>query len=366
MSQAIRFHRTGGPEVLQLEDVDVPQPGEGEVRIRHTFAGLNFIDVYHRTGLYPLSLPSGLGEEAVGRVVALGPGVTSLKVGARVGYTGLLGAWCEERVVPAAKVVTLPEAVDDAIAAACLLKGMTAEYLVRRIRPLKSGDTILFHAAAGGVGQLACQWAKAFGARVIGAVSTPEKVAVAKASGCAEVVVTGKRNFVTDVLALTQGKGVDVAYDSVGVSTFEGSLACLKPRGLLVSFGQSSGKPPPLEIGKLGGPRSLFVTRPSLGAYTATRAELEIASSGLFEALAKGFVKVAPPKRVPWEKAAEAMRALESRRTTGSTVLVIDEALAATRPAMTPSAKPSKVRSKPVAAKTQKPSTKKTAAKKKR
>ena len=330
MPSAIRLHRTGGPEVLTLENVEVPTPGPGQLAVRHTYAGLNFIDVYHRTGLYPLTLPLTLGDEAAGRVTAVGAGVRGFAVGDRIAYARATGAWCTERVLSADLAVHLPDAVSDQLAAAVLLKGMTAEYLVRRTVALRPGHVVLFHAAAGGTGLLACQWARALGARVIGAVSTPEKAALAKAHGCDAVVITQKRNFVTDVKALTDGKGVDVVYDSVGQATFEGSLACLKPRGMLVSFGQSSGRPPPLELGRLGGDRSLYVTRPSLGAYVSTRQELETCSAALFEVLEKGFVKPPPLRTVPLAQAAAAMAALEARRTTGSTVLEIDAALAAT------------------------------------
>lgn len=352
MTQAIRIHRTGGPEVLALEEVDLPAPGPGEVRLSQTYAGLNFIDVYHRTGLYPLSMPAVLGQEAVGRVAQLGPGVQKLQVGDRVGYATLEGAYAFERNAPAQRLVPLPDFIDDATAAAVLLKGMTAEYLVRRCRPLRKGEVVLFHAAAGGVGQLACQWARLLGAKVIGAVSTPDKVAVARAHGCDEVLVTGKRNFVADVRALTQGRGVDAVFDSVGQATFEGSLACLRPRGTLVLFGQASGKVPPFDLGKLGGERSLYVTRPSLGAYVATGAELLESSGALFELIEKGQLRVQPPRRVPLAEAAQAHRLLESRRTTGSTVLVIDEAAGAPAAGPTPKkaaakAKPAKAKAKP-------------------
>ncbi len=330
MSNAIRIHRTGGPDVLVLEPVEVAAPGPAEVRLRHTYVGVNFIDTYNRTGLYPQPLPMVLGSEGAGRVLALGAAVTGLKVGDRVAYASLPGAWCEERNVAADRLVKLPDGVSDETAAAVLLKGMTAEYLVRRTYPVRKGDTVLFHAAAGGVGSLACQWARALGGRVIGAVSTPEKAAIAKANGCEAVVVTKQRSFVTEVKAFTQGVGVNVVYDSVGAETFDGSLACLKPRGMLVCFGQSSGKAPQLEVGRLGGERSLYVTRPSLHAYTHTRAELEQCAAALFEGLEKGWLKVAAPKRFALKDAAKAQALLESRRTTGSLVLVVDEALGAT------------------------------------
>lgn len=344
MSNAIRFHRTGGPEVLVLEPVDVPPPAAGEVRLRHTYVGVNFIDVYNRTGLYPVQLPMVLGSEGAGRVQALGAGVTNLEVGDRVAYASLPGAWCEERNVPAERLVKLPPFVSDAVAAAVMLKGMTAEYLVRRTYPVRKGDTVLFHAAAGGVGSIATQWARALGGRVIGAVSTPEKAALAKANGCEAVVVTKQRNFVTEVKAFTQGAGVNVVYDSVGAETFDGSLACLKSRGMLVVFGQSSGKVPQLDVGRLGGERSLYVTRPTLHAYTHTRAELELSSSALFEGLEKGWLKIPPPKQFALKDAAAAQRLLESRRSTGSMVLVVDAELGAT-------AGPAQVKPKPQKAK---------------
>lgn len=326
---AIRFHKTGGPEVLVLEPIDVPPPAAGEVRIRQTYAGVNFIDVYQRTGLYPQTLPMVLGSEGAGRVVALGPGVTGFEVGERVAYSSIPGAWCEERNIPAQRLLKLPDGVSDALAAAVMLKGMTAEYLVRRTYAVKKGDTVLFHAAAGGVGSIATQWARALGGRVIGAVSTPEKAAIAKANGCEHVVVTKQRNFVTEVKAFTQNAGVNVVYDSVGAETFDGSLACLKARGMLVCFGQSSGKVPQLDVGRLGGERSLYVTRPTLHAYTHTRAELETCAAALFEGLAKGWLKVPPPKTFALKDAAAAQRLLESRRSTGSIVLEIDAELGA-------------------------------------
>jgi NADPH2:quinone reductase len=353
MPNAIRIHRTGGPEVLVYEPVEVPPPAAGEARIRHTYVGVNFIDVYNRTGLYPQPMPMVLGSEGAGRVLSLGAGVTGLKVGDRVAYASIPGAWVEERNVAADRLVKLPDSVSDETAAAVMLKGMTAEYLVRRTYVVKKGDTVLFHAAAGGVGTLACQWARALGGRVIGTVSTPEKVAVAKANGCEAVVVTKQRNFVTEVKAFTQGAGVNVVYDSVGADTFDGSLACLKRRGMLVCFGQSSGKAPTLEVGRLGGDRSLYVTRPSLHAYVHTRQELETCAAALFEGLEKGWLKLPPPKRFALKDAASAQRMLESRKSTGSMVLVVDEELGATpgpsdaKPAAP--AKKAKAKTKPAA-----------------
>lgn len=348
MAQVVRIHQTGGPEVLTLDDVELLPPAAGEVRLKQTYAGLNFIDVYFRTGLYPAAqLPLVLGQEAAARVVALGPGVTGLKVGQRVAYAGLQGAYATERNALAERLVPLPDTLDDATAASVMLKGMTAEYLLRRCYPVKKGETILFHAAAGGVGLLACQWARALGARVIGTVSTPEKAALARQAGCEEVIVSTKRNFVTDVRAFTGGKGVDAAYDSVGVATFESSLACLKPRGTLVLFGQSSGKVPPYDLGKLGGERSLYVTRPALNAYTATRAELLACANALFEVLGKGIVKVRPPNQFPLQDVANAHRQLEARKTVGSTVLVIDAAAGAAAAPASGSAKKKVAKAKP-------------------
>jgi len=321
MSHAIRVHAVGGPEALQWESVDVPAPGAGEVQLEHRAIGLNFIDVYHRTGLYPLPLPFIPGQEAAGVVTALGPGVTTLKVGQRVAYAGLPGAYSQHRNAPADRLIALPDGIDDVTAAAVMLKGMTAEFLLRRCRPVGPCDTLVFHAAAGGVGQLACPWAKHLGARVIGVVGSASKVALAKAAGCDDVIALDTEDLVARVKSLTGGRGAQVVYDSVGKDTLLQSLDCLAPRGTLVSFGQSSGKPPPLELTQLGGLRSLFVTRPSLFAYIASRAELEASAAALFDVLARGVVTAAPPRTFPLERAADAHRALESRQTTGSVVL---------------------------------------------
>jgi NADPH2:quinone reductase len=322
MSHAIRVHAVGGPEVLRWESTDVPPPGPGEVQLEHRAIGLNFIDVYHRTGLYPQPLPFTPGQEAAGVVTAVGAGVTTLKAGQRVAYAGLGGAYAQRRNAPADRLVALPDAIDYVTAAAVMLKGMTAEFLLRRCRPVGVGDTVVFHAAAGGVGQLACPWAKHLGARVIGVVGQSSKVPLASAAGCDEVVVMDTGDLVARVKAFTGGAGAQVVYDSVGKDTLLHSLDCLAPRGTLVSFGQSSGKPPPLELSQLGGLRSLFVTRPSLFAYIATRSELEASAAALFDVLARGVVKVAPPRTFPLAEAADAHRALEARQTTGSVVLV--------------------------------------------
>ncbi len=320
MTNAIRVTRTGGPEVLEWTTVEVPPPGPGEVQLRQTAIGLNFIDVYHRTGLYPLPLPFTPGAEGAGVVTALGPGVTSFTVGQRVAYAPVPGAYAQVRNAPAERLVALPDGIGDAIAASVMLKGMTAEFLLRRCRPVGPGDTVLFHAAAGGVGQLAIPWARHLGATVIGVVGRAEKVALAQAAGAHHVVL--QADFVAQTKALTGGRGVDVVYDSVGKDTLPGSLETLRPRGMLVSFGQASGKPAPFELGTIGGPRSLFITRPSLFAYVEARAELQASAVALFEVITRGVVKVPPPTTFPLAEAAQAHRALEARQTTGSVVLV--------------------------------------------
>ncbi len=322
MSFAIRVSAVGGPEQLRWEAVEVPPPGEGEVQLRQTAIGLNFIDVYFRTGLYPAPLPMVPGQEGAGEVVAVGTGVAGLVVGDRVAYQGLMGAYAEVRNAKAERLVKLPKDVSDTLAAAVMLKGMTAEYLLHRCHRVQAGETIVFHAAAGGVGQLACQWAKQLGARVIGTVGSEAKAAIARRHGCDEVVVLPGEGLVAKVKALTGGNGVPVVYDSVGKDTLAQSLDCLAPRGLLVSFGQSSGKPAPLDLGSIGGARSLYVTRPSLHAYTHSREELLESAQALFGVLASGAVKVEAPRTFRLRDAAEAHRALEGRQTTGSVVLV--------------------------------------------
>jgi len=320
MPHAIVIHETGGPEKLRWEEATVPAPGPGQVRIRHTAIGLNFIDVYHRIGLYKLPLPTGIGQEAAAVVEELGPGVTSLSKGDRVVYTGLIGAYSQERLVPADRLVKLPADIDDATAAAVFLKGLTVDVLVRRVFPLRPGHTVLLHAAAGGVGSLLVPWAKSLGATVIATVGSKEKATLPKANGADHVLVTSEENFVTRVKEITSGRGVDVAYDSVGKDTVPGSLESLASRGWLVTFGQSSGSPAPIELSALGGARSLYVTRPSLFAYIPTRPELEDSAAQLFNVLEKGIVKVAPPRKFALKDAAEAHRALEARQTTGSVV----------------------------------------------
>ena len=323
MPLAMRVQRPGGPEVLSWEQIEVGRPGEGQVRLRHRAVGLNFIDVYHRTGLYPQQAPFVLGQEGAGEVVEVGPGVTELKVGDRVAYAGLMGAYSEERLAPADRLVKLPDGISFETAAAMMLKGMTVEYLLRRTRPLRAGETILFHAAAGGVGLIACQWARALGATTIGTVSTRQKAELARAHGCHHVVVTSEEDFVARVREITQRKGVPVAYDSVGKATWEGTLECLQPRGLWVSFGNSSGKVPPLDLVVLSQKGSLFVTRPTLATHISTRADLLESSNALFERVLKGDVKIEINQRYPLAEAAQAHRDLEARKTTGSTVFTV-------------------------------------------
>ena len=324
MSKAVVIERTGGPDVLEWRDVPVSAPGAGEALVRHIAIGLNFIDVYHRRGLYPLPLlPAVIGLEAAGRVEAVGSGVTEVSVGDRVAYAGgPTGAYSEARTIPAHRLVTLPAAIDDRLAAAMMLKGMTAEYLLCRTFAVKAGDTILFHAAAGGVGSIACQWAKALGARVIGTVGTPEKAAIAAAHGCDHVIVTSKEDFVARVREITGGEGVPVVYDSVGNDAFLRSLDCLKPRGMLVSFGQSSGSAPPLDISMLSAKGSLYLTRPTLMTYTARREDLLASAAALFGVVRSGAVKVEIRQTYPLREAARAHADLEARKTTGSTVLI--------------------------------------------
>ena len=323
MVHAIRIHQTGGPEVLTWEEVEVGDPGPGEVRLKHTAIGLNYIDTYHRTGLYPLPLPAVLGMEAAGVVVAVGHDVADLQPGQRVAYASPPpGAYAEERLIPADRVVPLPDSVDDRQAAAMMLQGMTAQYLLRQIYPVRPGDTILLHAAAGGVGLIACQWAKHLGATVIGTVGSPEKADLARVHGCDHPILYKEEDFVARVNEITGGAGVPVVYDSVGQTTFMGSLDCLQRRGTMVSFGQASGNVPPFDVGILSAKGSLFLTRPTLMHYTATRRELMTAANDLFEVVATGAVKVETRQTFPLREAAAAHRALEGRATTGSTVLL--------------------------------------------
>ena len=324
MPKAIRIHQTGGPDAMQWEDVEIGAPGPGEIRIRHEAVGLNYIDVYFRTGLYPApSLPFSPGLEGAGIVEALGEGVGSLAVGDRVAYAAPpVGAYAQERLMPAEKVVKVPAGIDARQAAAMMLQGMTVEYLLRRTCPVRSGDTILFHAAAGGVGLIACQWAKHLGATVIGTVGSDEKAELARAHGCDHTIVYTRENFTERVRELTNGAGVPVVYDAVGRDTFEGSLDCLRPRGMLVSFGQSSGKIDPFDVGILSAKGSLYITRPTLMTYTASRTDLEDSAQALFDVVGSGAVRITVNQTFPLAEAANAHRALESRRTTGSTVLM--------------------------------------------
>ena len=322
MTHAIRIHQTGGPEVLRWEEVEVGPPGPGEVRLRHTAIGLNFIDTYHRSGLYPLPLPAIPGSEGAGVVEEIGAGVSEVKPGDRVAYAGPVGAYAEERLVPAHRLVPLPEDVDDRVAAAAMLKGMTARYLLRRTHRVEAGETILLHSAAGGVGLIAAQWAKSLGATVIGTVSTEAKAVLARDAGCDHVVVTSRESFAARVKEITGGAGVRVVYDAVGKDTFEGSLDCLAPLGLMVSYGNASGPVAPISPLLLAQKGSLFLTRPTLMTYTARREDLLATAADLFAVLRTGAVKVRIDATYPLGEAAAAHTALEARRTTGSTVLL--------------------------------------------
>lgn len=322
MAQAIRFHETGGPEVLRLEQVEAGAPGPGQARVRHRYVAVNFIDIYFRTGRYPLALPNGLGSDAVGVVEEVGPGVTDVKPGDRVGYLlGPQGAYADVRVLPADVLIPLPDTVSDSTAATLMMKGMTAQYLFRQVYPLQGGETILYHAAAGGVGLIACQWARALGVRMIGTVSTDEKAAVARAHGCSEVIVTSREDIAKRVRELTDGKGVPVVYDSVGKDTLMASLDSLQPRGHLVSNGTSSG-PVVIDTTLLAMKGSLWVTRPAMVHYAAPRAHMLGMAKELFDLVAAGKIRSEPSRVYPLAEAAEAHRALESRKTTGATVLV--------------------------------------------
>jgi NADPH:quinone reductase len=323
MPNAIRIHQTGGPEVMQWESVTVGEPGSGEARVRHTAVGLNYIDTYHRSGLYKLPLPSGIGLEAAGVVEAVGPGVTDVKTGDRVAYCGgPPGSYSEVRVMPADKLVRLPDGISDRSAATLMLKGLTVQYLFRQTFPLKGGETILFHAAAGGVGLIACQWARALGVTMIGTVGSDEKAALAKASGCAHTIVYTRENFVERVKELTGGKGVAVVYDSIGKDTFPASLDCLKPRGMFVSFGSSSGPIAAFDIGLLAQKGALYATRPSLASYAATRPQLLAMADEMFALVKAGKIVSDARQTYALKDATKAHRDLESRKTTGATLLL--------------------------------------------
>jgi len=323
MVHAIRVHQAGGPEVLQWEEVDVGKPATGQVRVRQTAVGLNYIDVYHRTALYPQPLPFTPGTEAAGEIEAVGEGVTGLTAGDRVAYAGPIGSYAEARLIDADRLVKLPDYVSDELAAAMMLQGMTARMLLRAVYEVKPGDTILVHAAAGGVGLILCQWANALGATVIGTVSTDEKAAMASAHGCHHPIVYTRQDFVTEVDRITNGAKLPVIYDSVGKDTFLKSLDCLRARGLMVSYGNASGPPDPIAPALLAQKGSLFLTRPTLFSYIATREELEQSASELFDMVRSGKVKIEIGQRFALRDAAEAHRQLEARKTTGSTVLTV-------------------------------------------
>jgi len=323
MVKAIRISQTGGPEVMEWVDVELGEPGPGEARVRHVACGLNYIDVYFRTGLYPLPLPAGLGMEASGVVEAVGEGVTHVQIGDRVAYSGRPpGAYAQARVMPAASLVKLPDAIGFETAAAMMLQGLTVQYLFRRTFPLRGGETILFHAAAGGVGLIACQWARAIGVTMIGTVGSDEKAELARANGCAHVINYNKEDFVARVKEITGGKGVPVVYDSIGKDTFTGSLDCLSPLGMMVSFGSASGPVAPFGLNELASRGSLFVTRPSLFNYIATREDLDAMSRELFDMVSSGRVVIPINQRYALQDVAQAHRDLEARKTTGSTILI--------------------------------------------
>ena len=323
MTYAVRIHENGGPEVLRWEAIDVADPGPGQALIRQTVAGLNFIDVYFRTGLYRApSFPATIGNEGAGVVEAVGDGVTEVAVGDRVAYCMSLGSYAQRRLVASKQLVRIPDGISDEQAAAVMLKGCTVQYLIRRTYAVQPGETVLFHAAAGGCGLIACQWLKHLGVTVIGTVGTREKAELAKAHGCDHPVVYTEESFVDRVKELTGGKGVPVVYDSVGKVTFDDSLRCLQPRGLMVSFGNASGAVDPFRPAVLAAKGSLYLTRPTLATYTATRAELEATTAELFDVIASGAVKIEVNQTYALQDVAEAHRDLEARRTTGSTVLL--------------------------------------------
>jgi NADPH2:quinone reductase len=323
MAKSIRFHQTGGPEVLKVEDVEVGAPGPGQARVKNLACGLNFIDTYHRTGLYPVPLPSGIGLEAAGVVEGVATDVDYLKVGDRVAYAGgPLGAYAEVRLIPADRLVKIPVGISDQQAAGMMLKGLTTQYLLRRTYDVKAGDTILAHAAAGGVGLILCHWARALGATVIGTVGSDEKAALAKAHGCDHPIVYTREDFVARVKELTGGKGVAVVYDSVGKDTFIKSLDCLSPLGMMVVFGNSSGNPPDINPGLLAAKGSLFLTRPTLMTYMAKREDLVKSADDLFGVVGSGQVKIEVRQTYALKDATQAHRDLEARKTTGSTILL--------------------------------------------
>jgi NADPH2:quinone reductase len=322
MPKAIRIFKNGGPEVMEYVDVEVGEPGLGEARVRQAACGLNYVDVYYRTGMYPQPLPAGLGVEGAGVVEAVGDGVSHLKPGDRVAYAGRPGAYAELRTMPASVLVKLPDAISFDTAAAMMLQGLTVQYLFRRTYPLRGGETILFHAAAGGVGLIACQWAKALGVTMIGTVGSDQKAALAKAHGCAHVINYNKENFVERVKEITGGKGVPVVYDSIGKDTFIGSLDCLSPLGMMVSFGSASGPVAPFGLSELASRGSLFITRPSVFTHIAKREDLDAMAADLFDMVESGKVKIDINQRYALKDVGQAHRDLESRKTTGSTILI--------------------------------------------
>ncbi len=323
MVRAIRIHEYGGPEVLRFEEVTVGSPGAGEVRVRHKAVGLNYIDTYHRTGLYPVpALPGVIGMEAAGEVIEVGSGVSELKAGDRVAYANPIGAYAEERIIPAARLVKVPDSVDDKTAAAMMLQGMTAQYLLRRTFKVGPETVLLFHAAAGGVGLIACQWARHLGATVIGTVGSQDKAVLAKDAGATHVINYRTENFVDRVKEITNGNGCDVVYDGIGKDTYPGSLDCLKPFGMWVTFGNASGKIENFDLGLLAAKGSLYATRPTLFTYTAKREDLVATANELFDMVGRGIVKISVNQTYPLSEAAQAHRDLEGRKTTGSTVLL--------------------------------------------
>jgi len=323
MPKAIRFHKTGGPEVLVWEDVEVGDPGPGQLRIRQHAIGVNYVDTYQRSGQYAVPLPSGCGSEGAGVVEAVGVGVTDFKAGDRVAYASApVGAYSEVRLYPVDRAVKIPEGISFETAAAMMLKGMTVQYLIKRTFKVQPGMTVLWHAAAGGVGLIACQWLKALGVKVIGTVGSDGKAALARDHGCEHTIVYTRENFVERAKELTGGKGVPVVYDSVGKTTFMGSLDCLQPLGMMVNFGSASGTPEPLNLGLLAQKGSLFVTRPTLNTYAAKREDLVACANDLFDVVKSGKVKIEIAQRYPLQDAAQAHRDLEARKTTGSTILL--------------------------------------------
>ena len=328
MAYAIRVHAYGGPEAMIWENVDVPAPGPGEAKIRHSHIGLNFIDTYHRSGLYKQPhLPFVLGTEGAGEVIEVGPGVTEVAPGDRVAYASVIGAYAEERLIPAGRLVKLPAGIDNQTAAAMMLQGMTVQYLLRRTFRVGPETTMLLHAAAGGIGLIASQWGRHLGATIIGTAGSDEKAAMAKEAGCTHVINTRTENFVERVKEITGGKGVDVVYDGVGKDTFPASLDCLRPLGMWVTFGNSSGPVPPFEVAILAAKGSLFTTRPTLNHYIATRPDLLATAQDLFDVVEKGHVKIAVNQTYALQNTADAHRDLEARKTTGSTVLIPDRVI---------------------------------------